>query len=183
MSYTYEYPRPAVSADCVLFGFDGTDLNVLLIERGREPYKGRWAFPGGFLEMDETTLECANRELEEETGINGLFLKQIGTYSGVDRDPRGRVITVAYYSLVNMSDVNPVANDDAANAGWFTLNSVPAMAFDHDLVLRTALGKLKAELGDQNGSLPIAVNPYSGDELEKLRETVSLLNFDYYPPE
>lgn len=99
--YCYQYPRPAVTTDCVIFGFDGEVLKVLLVERGGEPYKGCWAFPGGFLNMDETTDECAVRELEEETGLKDVFVEQLQAFSDVDRDPRGRTITVAYYALVN----------------------------------------------------------------------------------
>ena len=116
--YTYKYPHPAVTTDCVVFGFDGKELKVLLIERGGEPYKGCWAFPGGFLEMDETVEEGASRELQEETGLiissgNGL-LKQLGCYSKVDRDPRDRVITIAFYALVLKAAVK--GNDDARDA-------------------------------------------------------------------
>ena len=117
--YTYDYPRPAVTTDCVLFSRDErNELSVLLIERGGEPYKGCWAFPGGFLEMDETVEEGASRELQEETGLiissgNGL-LKQLGCYSKVDRDPRGRVITIAFYALVLKAAVK--GNDDARDA-------------------------------------------------------------------
>jgi 8-oxo-dGTP diphosphatase len=185
MQYTYEYPRPAVSADCVLFGFDGDDLNVLLIERGQEPYKGKWAFPGGFLNMDETTLQCAIRELGEETGINGLQMEQLGTFSGVDRDPRGRVITVAYIAIVRMAGTDPVAGDDAANARWFKLKDIPPLGFDHDLVLRTAVGRLKADfkMVNNNSGSSLTGNLYSAEELQKLTAVVSGLDYDRYLPE
>lgn len=181
--YCYDYPRPAVSADCVVFGFDGENLNVLLIERGKEPFKGRWTFPGGFLDMDETTLQCAERELKEETAIEGIQLEQLGAFSGVDRDPRGRVITVAYFTLVRMAETNPVAGDDAANAKWFKIKDIPALAFDHDLVLRTAISRLKAAIMSgtglfrANGMLP------PGTEPEKLKSAVFKLDSDPYSPE
>lgn len=180
--YCYDYPRPAVSADCVLFGFDGEDLNVLLIERGREPFKGRWTFPGGFMEMDETTLQCAERELKEETGLDGLYLEQLGAYSGVDRDPRGRVITVAYFALVQISENDPVAGDDAANARWFAIKDIPPLAFDHELLLRTALGRLRSDLIPDNITNRIK-KEFSGPELEKLMQVVSELNFEPCQPE
>lgn len=180
--FCYDYPRPAVSADCVLFGFDGEDLNVLLIERGREPFKGRWTFPGGFMEMDETTLQCAERELKEETGLDGLYLEQTGAYSGVDRDPRGRVITVAYFALVQMSKNDPVAGDDAVNAKWFKIKDIPALAFDHDLVLRTAVGRLRSDLIPDNTPFRLK-KEFPGNELEKLKQIVSELDYEPCQPE
>jgi 8-oxo-dGTP diphosphatase len=180
--YCYEYPRPAVSADCVLFGFDGRDLFTLLIERGQKPFMGKWAFPGGFLDPLETTRECAYRELREETGLDGLHLEQLGAYSGVDRDPRGRVITVSWFALVKMEKLSAVAGDDAARAEWFRVRDMPPLAFDHDLVLRTALGRLKAELIP--GNIPGRVKEeFSGHELEKLLSVVNDLDFEPYLPE
>ena len=113
--YCYKYPHPAVTTDCVIFGFDGTKLNVLLVERGVEPFKGRWAFPGGFMKMDETALQGAKRELKEETGLENAYIKQFHAFTDPNRDPRERVITIAYYALVRISEVKGV--DDAAKAG------------------------------------------------------------------
>ena len=104
-AYTYKYPHPSVTTDCVIFGFDGTKLRVLLVERGIEPYKGRWAFPGGFLKTDESAETGALRELQEETGLKGAYIKQFHTFSDPNRDPRERVLTVAYYALVRMQEV------------------------------------------------------------------------------
>ena len=137
MTYTYKYPRPAVTADCVVFTRE-SNPKVLLIERAAEPYKGRWAFPGGFMEMDETTEQCAIRELEEETGLKIEDLKQIGTYSKVDRDPRGRTITVAYLAIID-APLEVRGQDDAAKAQWFSLDELPELAFDHDEIMRDAL--------------------------------------------
>lgn len=138
MPYTYKYPHPAVTTDCIVFGFDGTGLNILLIKRGIEPYKDCWAFPGGFLNMDETTEECAIRELEEETGMKIQGLQQIGAYSKVDRDPRGRTITVAYLAVID-SPCEVIGQDDAANAQWFPLDALPRLAFDHDEIMSDAI--------------------------------------------
>ena len=145
-TYTYDYPRPALTADCVIFAKDDSgELSVLLIERGGEPYKGCWAFPGGFLEMDETTEEAASRELQEETGLiipaDSGQLKELGCYSAVDRDPRGRVITIAYYATIDKCEVK--GSDDARKARWFPLSQIPSLAFDHDQILSDALQKLK----------------------------------------
>ena len=144
MSYTYPYPHPAVATDCVVFGFDGKGLQVLLIRRGVEPYKGLWAFPGGFMRMDETAEECAKRELQEETSLNIQMLKQLGAFSGVHRDPRERVVSVAFYALVQPSEV--VGGDDASHAEWFAIEEVPQLAFDHDFILRKAMQQLRKDI-------------------------------------
>ena len=136
MSYTYKYPRPAVTADCVVIA--QATREVLLIQRGIEPFKGCWAFPGGFMNMDETTEQCAVRELEEETGLRVSSLRQIGTYSKVDRDPRGRTITVAYLALID-APVSVKGQDDAAQAQWFPLSALPPLAFDHAEIMQDAI--------------------------------------------
>ena len=139
MSYTYKYPRPAVTADCVVITSEA-EPRVLLIERGNEPFKGCWAIPGGFLNMDETTEQCAIRELEEETGLKVNKVHQIGAYSKVDRDPRGRTISVAYLAIVEQpSEVS--GQDDAAKAKWFSTNALPPLAFDHDEIMTDAIEK------------------------------------------
>lgn len=142
MPYTYKYPRPAVTADCIVITKE-TEPKVLLIQRGNEPYKGCWAFPGGFMDMDETTEQCAIRELEEETGLVVSHVQQIGAYSKVDRDPRGRTITVAYLALID-SPVLTKGQDDAASAQWFPLSTLPPLAFDHAEIMRDAV-KLLSE--------------------------------------
>ena len=147
MAYTYKYPRPAVTADCVVFTKE-TEPKVLLIERGADPYKGCWAFPGGFLNMDETTEQCAVRELEEETGLKIQELQQIGAYSKVDRDPRGRTITVAYLAVID-SPCEVIGQDDAAKAQWFPLDALPKLAFDHDEIMSDAIKKFKTLCEDR----------------------------------
>lgn len=137
MAYTYKYPRPAVTADCIVITED-TDAKVLLIQRGDEPYKECWAFPGGFMNMDETTEQCALRELEEETGLKVAGLHQIGAYSKVDRDPRGRTITVAYLAVID-EPISVVGQDDAAKAKWWPLSALPQLAFDHDEIMADAI--------------------------------------------
>ena len=137
MPYIYEYPRPAVTADCVVIT-KGKEPKVLLIQRGNEPFKGQWAFPGGFMNMDETTEQCAVRELEEETGLKVSKIRQIGAYSKVDRDPRGRTVTVAYLALIDNAE-KVKGLDDAAKAQWFSLSQLPKLAFDHEDVMADAL--------------------------------------------
>ena len=137
MAYTYKYPRPAVTADCVVITKEA-EQKVLLIQRGNPPFKGCWAFPGGFMDMDETTEQCAIRELEEETGLVVSELKQIGAYSKVDRDPRGRTVTVAYLVRIDVP-VSVTGRDDAAKAEWFPLSALPPLAFDHEDIMRDAI--------------------------------------------
>ncbi|MBO5593940.1 MAG: NUDIX hydrolase [Prevotella sp.] len=139
MAYTYKYPRPAVTADCIVITKEA-EPKVLLIERGDEPFKGCWAFPGGFMNMDETTEQCAIRELEEETGLKVSEVHQIGAYSKVDRDPRGRTVTVAYLAIVD-APMAVSGQDDAAKAQWFSLSALPELAFDHEEIMQDAIKK------------------------------------------
>ena len=141
MAYTYKYPRPAVTADCVVMTKESV-TQVLLIERGNDPFKGCWAFPGGFLNMDETTEQCAIRELEEETDMKVSVLHQIGAYSKVDRDPRGRTITVAYLAVID-KPAEVTGQDDAAKAKWFPIDALPPLAFDHEDIMRDAIALYK----------------------------------------
>lgn len=137
MSYTYKYPRPAVTTDCVVFTKE-KEPKVLLIQRGNEPYKGCWAFPGGFMNMEETAEECAVRELKEETGLTVNQIQQIGAYSKVDRDPRGRTVSIAYLAIVD-APTAVSGMDDAAKAAWFPLSSLPDLAFDHQDIMADAI--------------------------------------------
>ena len=129
----YEYPRPAVTADCVVIARE-KEPKVLLIQRGNEPFKGCWAFPGGFMNMDESTEQCVIRELEEETGLKVTKIKQIGAYSKVDRDPRGRTVTVAYLAIIDKIEAVK-GLDDAAKAQWFPISDLPKLAFDHEEIM------------------------------------------------
>ena len=137
MAYTYKYPRPAVTADCIVITREA-EPKVLLIQRGDQPFKGGWAFPGGFMNMDETTEQCAVRELEEETGLRLSKIQQIGAYSKVDRDPRGRTITVAYLAIVD-EPIAVTGQDDAAKAEWWPLSDLPHLAFDHYDIMQDAI--------------------------------------------
>lgn len=138
MPYTYKYPRPALTADAVVFAKDGDSIRLLLVERKHDPCKGCWAFPGGFMNMDETTAQAAHRELFEETGIKVDAMKQVGAYDKVDRDPRGRVITVAYTTIIDHS-LPAKGADDAAKAEWIDIRQLPPLAFDHEEILHDAM--------------------------------------------
>ncbi len=168
--YHYKYPHPSVTTDNVIFGFDGSTVKVLLIERSGEPYKGCWAFPGGFLEMDESADEGAKRELMEETGLATPFVKQFHTFSAPDRDPRERVLTIAYYSLVHTSEVKGM--DDAARAEWFSLDDVPKLAFDHAEILRMAREELNKDFRLGGKDLESLTEDFTKEELLKIEKAI-----------
>ncbi len=144
--YTYRHPHPAVTTDVVLFTIREGELQLLLIQRANAPYSGMWALPGGFLEIDEDLEHCAKRELEEETGISGIYLEQLYTFGRPDRDPRERVISVTYYALTPSDRLTPKAASDAKATDWFSLNTLPALAFDHAEIIALAQQRLIAKL-------------------------------------
>ena len=174
--YCYKYPHPAVTTDCVIFGFDGSELQVLLIERGIEPFKGKWAFPGGFLNMDETAGEGAMRELKEETGLENAYIEQFNTYSEPGRDPRERVITIAHYALVRIQEVK--GGDDAAKAQWFPIDEVPQLAFDHDKIVRDAMRKLRERIHFEPIGFELLPEKFTMRELQILYESILGVKFD-----
>jgi 8-oxo-dGTP diphosphatase len=138
MPYEYEYPRPALTVDAVVFARNQGALHVVLIRRAGPPYEGRWALPGGFVELDETLEQAAIRELQEETGIRLSHMQQLRVFDAIDRDPRERVISVAHMALVDMAAYVPSGSDDASDARWFALDALPPLAFDHASVLALA---------------------------------------------
>jgi len=135
MKYTYEYPRPAATADIVLLSSIDGKQYVLLIERKFPPLEGMWALPGGFMNMDETLEETAIRELNEETGITDVHLEQFHTFSKVNRDPRHRTITTVFIGTIDLNTAKAVAGDDASKVKWFRIDELPPLAFDHSVVL------------------------------------------------
>ena len=175
-NFCYKYPHPAVTSDCVIFGFDGVAIKVLLIQRGIEPYKDKWAFPGGFMQIDETVEECAKRELEEETGLKTTSVEQFYTFSDVNRDPRERVITVAHYALVRLSDVK--GGDDAMSAKWFAMNEIPSLAFDHDRILRIAVNRLKERICFEPIGFELLPEIFTMSALQNLYEAILEMKFD-----
>lgn len=146
MQYRYRYPRPAVSADMVLWGWDASDLKVLLIQRKFAPFAGAWALPGGFVDIDEDPLSAAQRELQEETRLQGVRLRQLQAYGAVERDPRTRVITVAHWGVVSARQMKQVqAGDDADQAEWKSWRHLPKLAFDHRAILKDAFQTLRQQ--------------------------------------
>ena len=178
MAHTYQYPRAALTVDCVVFGFDEGDLKVLLIERGLQPFKGRWALPGGFVRVDETLDAAARRELQEEAGLTDVFLEQLYTFGELDRDPRERVVSVGYYALVKLSEHQAKAATDAANARWFPVSSLPRLAFDHAEILSTAVGRLKSKVRYQPIGFELLPPKFTLSQLQHLYEAVLRTELD-----
>ena len=172
MAHTYEYPRPALTVDCVVFGIDDEDLKILLIQRDLEPFAGKWALPGGFVRMDESLEEAARRELAEETELSNVFLEQLFTFGSPGRDPRGRVVTVAYYALVKLSDHKVKAATDARNAAWFAVDDVPPLAFDHDRILEVAYTRLKGKVRYQPIGFELLPPKFTLTQLQRMYEKV-----------
>lgn len=176
--YTYKYPHPAVTTDCVIFGYDGKDLHILLIERGLDPYKGCWALPGGFLNMDETAEEGAKRELLEETNVSDVYLEQFHTFTKVDRDPRERVLTIAFYALVRKSDYQIIGGDDAARAEWFNVDELPPLAFDHAEIIKMARERVREKLAVKPIAFRLLDEKFKMSELQRLYEIINGTSYD-----
>ena len=172
MPHSYEYPRPALTVDCVVFGLDEEDLKVLLIERDLPPFAGKWALPGGFVHIDESVDDAARRELKEEAGVSGVYLEQLYTFGRVDRDQRGRFVSVAYYALVNLADHRVQAATDARDAAWFAVSDVPSLAFDHDEILGAAVKRLRGKVRYEPIGFELLPPKFTLSQLQRLYETV-----------
>lgn len=174
--WQYRYEHMAVTTDCVIFTFEERQLKVLLIRRGGEPYKGQWAFPGGFLRLNESAKEGALRELREETSLTPSAIEQLGVFSDVNRDPRERVITIAWYALVRPSDV--LGGDDADEARWFPVNHLPPLAFDHSQIFTAAMERLRRDIHFQPVGFDLLGEEFSIPELQAIYEAILGVKFD-----
>jgi 8-oxo-dGTP diphosphatase len=172
MPFTYEYPRAALTVDVVVFALDDDDLKVMLIERDVPPFAGEWALPGGFVRVDETLDDAARRELEEETGLRDIFVEQLYTVGTIDRDPRERVVTVAYYSLVNLAGHDVQASTDARNAAWFPVSELPKLAFDHQKILNLAHERLRAKVRYQPIGFELLPERFTLRQLQHMYEVI-----------
>lgn len=164
--------RPALAVDCAVLGFDGEDLVVLLVERDLAPFRGRWALPGGFVRMGETLEDAARRELREEAGIEVARLEQLLAFGALDRDPRGRVVSVAHSALVRLSSGRVVAATDARRAAWFAVRAAPRLAFDHGRMLALARERLRAKARREPIGLELLPRKFAFSELQRLYEAV-----------
>jgi 8-oxo-dGTP diphosphatase len=179
MSYTYDYPRPALTVDCVVFGWNGVALQVLLVQRLEQPYMNEWALPGGFVQMEEELEAAARRELEEETGLKGMYLEQLYTFGGIGRDPRGRVVTVAWVALIDLNRYTvPEGGSDARDAQWLPMDQLPKLAFDHDAILDYAYRRLQAKILYRPIGFELLPEKFSFSQLQHLYETILKAGFD-----
>lgn len=176
--YTYKYPHPAVTTDCVVFGFDGNALNLLLIQRGIEPHKGSWALPGGFMNINETAEQGALRELHEETGVKDIYIEQLQAFTAVDRDPRERVMTIAFLAFVRQENYEVIAGDDASQAQWFPVNDLPVLAFDHDEIISVALERLRWKITYEPLAFRLLNNSFTMSQVQTIYEVVLGQSFD-----
>ena len=171
--YNYEYPRPALTVDCIIFGLDAQqELKVMLIQRNIPPFQGQWAIPGGFVRVDETLEAAALRELQEETGIHHIFLEQLYTFGGLKRDPRDRTVTVAYFALINLVEQKIQASTDARAAEWFAISNIPQLAFDHNQILQVAIARLRSKIRYEPIGFELLPQNFSLSQLQRLYETV-----------
>jgi 8-oxo-dGTP diphosphatase len=170
--YSYAYPHPAVTADIVIFTIRDRTLKILLVRRAGEPYRGAWALPGGFVGPDEGLDQAAARELEEETGVTGVFLEQLYTFGEPNRDPRERVITVAYYALIPSDRLRLQAADDAEAVGWFAMDDLPALAFDHTDIVEMAHQRLVAKLDYSTIAFAFLPEKFTLSELQEVYEII-----------
>jgi len=172
MSYTYPQPHPAVTTDIVIFTILRQQLELLLIRRADDPFKDCWALPGGFIEIDEDLEHCALRELEEETGVTGVYLEQLYTFGAPDRDPRERVISVAWYALVPPDRLNIRAASDAREVAWFEVRKLPPLAFDHQEIVALAHRRLSAKLNYSTIALQFMPEKFTLSELQQVYESI-----------
>ena len=170
--YCYKYPHPAVTTDIALFTIRADQLAILLVRRGMPPYQDCWALPGGFVNPDECLEAGALRELAEETGIRGVYLEQLYTFGRPDRDPRERIISVAYYALAAAEALTPIAGSDAAEVAWFSMNTLPGLAFDHQDIIAMAQQRLRAKLDYSTVAFGLMTETFTLSELQKVYETI-----------
>jgi 8-oxo-dGTP diphosphatase len=172
VTFTYAHPRPALTVACVVFGLDEGDLKLLLVRRALEPFAGKWALPGGFVHLEETLEDAALRELREETGLEDVYLEQLYTFGAPDRDPRERVVSVAYYALCQLDAHRVTAATDAREAAWFSVGDLPALAFDHDAIVEVAFKRLQGKVRYAPIGFELLPAKFTLSQLQHLYEVV-----------
>ena len=174
----YSESKFSLTTDCVIFGFDGGELKLLLIEREKDPFKNKWALPGGFVFIKETTEECAKRILLEKAGIKNVFIEQLYTFSEADRDPRERIISVAYFALVNKHQFEIIAGRDTVKAEWFEISDLPKLAFDHSKIVKKAFERLKGKVSYQPIGFELLNEKFTLTQLQSLYEAILEVSID-----
>lgn len=172
MTYSYEFPRPGLTVDCVVFGLDASDLKIVLIQRQQPPFDGEWALPGGFVQVNESVDETALRQLRDKTGIQNVFLEQLFTFGRVDRDPGDRIVTVAYFALVNLNDYQAIATTATGEVSWFPVANLPHLPLDHAEIVATALRRLKAKVRSEPIGFELLPPKFTLTQVQKLYETI-----------
>jgi 8-oxo-dGTP diphosphatase len=174
----HKYQKPSVTVDIVIFTVHENELKVLLVKRAIEPFKDKWALPGGFVRIKESLDDAAKRELQEETGVKDVYLEQLYSFGEPERDPRGRVITISYIALVNSENINLKASTDVSNVQWFSLKKIPALAFDHKKILEYALKRLKWKFEYTTVAFSLLPKKFTIGEIQKIYERVFNKKFD-----
>lgn len=177
-NFEYEYARPALATDCVIFSFDGQHIKLLLIERDNEPFKNQWALPGGFVQITETTQACALRILQEKAGLENVFVEQLFTFSEIARDPRERIVSVAYFALVNKHQYDVVAGRDTVQAHWFDVSDLPTLAFDHKEIVVNALQRIRGKVRYQPIGFELLDEKFTLPQLQQLYEAILNTSID-----
>jgi 8-oxo-dGTP diphosphatase len=172
MTSTYQYARPALTVDCVVFGLSEQTLQVMLIERKLKPFVGTWALPGGFVRVDESVDDAVKRELREETGLGKVYLEQLYTFGQLDRDPRERTVSIAYYALVRPSEHKVYASTDATRAEWFSIEHLPTLAFDHRAIVKQALQRLQTKVRYQPIGFELLPRKFTLTQIQQLYEAI-----------
>jgi len=172
------YPKPSVTVDCVIFGYANAALSILLLERNEQPYQGQWTLPGGFLNLDETSEQAAKRILSTKTGIENVFLEQLYTFDDLTRDPRGRVLSISYYALVNSEHYAIAAGQSARDVRWWPWEELPALGFDHGAIINKAIDRLRRKVLWQPIGFELLTTPFTMPELQHLYECILKTTFD-----
>lgn len=175
---SYRHSHPAVTVDLAIFTLVERELHVLLVQRGREPFKGAWALPGGFVKIDEDLEDAARRELLEETGFSARYLEQLQTFGRPDRDPRERVISVAYFTIVAADTTQIRAGSDAAAAKWYPVRRKPSLAFDHREILEVAVARLAQRARESAVAVQFLPPEFTLTDLQQVHEAIEMTELD-----
>jgi 8-oxo-dGTP diphosphatase len=172
------YPKPSVTVDCVIFGYAEGQLSILLVQRDEAPFAGSWTLPGGFLNLDESCAEAARRVLSTKTNIENVFLEQLYTFDEPGRDPRGRVLSIAHYALVNAEHYALAAGKSTRDVRWWPWEKLPELGFDHAAIIAKAIDRLRSKVLWQPIGFELLSPPFTMPELQSLYECILKTTFD-----